>query len=317
MLLKQLSLHSTLRLSHLTASTCRPLLFRHIGTSASPPKPPFTQRIKAFIQQYYNGIKLLKSNIPRYNSLKELPSRSLSRADFLFVDQTKKDVQILAPFIFCLVLIPELIPLLVIKGWVPSTCLSEEQIEKARAKLFEQRKYIADKILDQAGAEAFQHFKPTDLVTVSSISKLSAKYNEGFELNNIGGHQLRFYCKYMGLRSLGTKWFAKRRLEQYLEFLRTDDQKILSEGVQSLSSQELIKAVEARGISTSIPLSSTISDTKKLELQHLLNDWITLNHTMDKQIAKGLLVFSRMAVMGTILRRGDNAGNQKIVQGNK
>jgi len=264
-------------------------------------KPSLVSKIKAFVKQYYYGLKKLKEQLPEYRALSSQPSGSLTRKQAIFVNQTKSDLKILAPFVVCLIVIPELIPFFVIKNWVPSTCLNDEQVDKSRNKLYEMRAVISRRVVDFASSSKFKHFNPEDIVTVSSVVSIAAKYPDDFKMCSIGRKQLSFYCQYMGLSSIGLHRTFERRLLNLFEEIKQDDQKIMKEGIESLSDSELLQAVERRGISFKIPFKSPFQERKRNQLHTFLKDWITLNLAMDGQVEKGLIVFSRMMTMGKIV----------------
>ena len=78
--------------------------------------------------------------------------------------------------------------------------------------------------------------------------KFAKVFNDDLTLDNIGRSQLVNLCKYMGLVSFGTDTFLRWQLRNKVRGIRTDDQRILWEGMDAMTLFELQEACADRGM---------------------------------------------------------------------
>ncbi|KAL7748842.1 hypothetical protein RI367_005755 [Sorochytrium milnesiophthora] len=260
-----------------------------------PPTPPaaepsLIERGIAFIKQYYTGIQQLRANVPEYRRLQRLAPSELTRPQLRFVQQTRRDLSILAPFCLTLLLLPEAIPLFVVKNWVPSTCLTPQDVLKARTKRAARRREISTLLYGQI--QRAPRVRPHDHLSTDTVLQLSHRAQGHFDPARVRWKQLYYCCRYFGVGWWGTHGMLVRRLERFLASTARDDRVIdRAGGVDKLTDKELIEASEERGIST-VPVSPTPQ-----QLRELMAVWIDLNrrHASDPaQVPMPLLMFSRI-----------------------
>lgn len=253
-------------------------------------KDGFFSKFKELFRFYKAGIKAVFSNRAEARILerKEKEDIELSRKEHRFILRSKQDFNKLAPFALLVLILPESIPFLVIFApqFVPSTCISEEQLLKKRTKLQEKR--------DKITQIALRSTQKSDLLPMdgfSSVDRLLSTvktYHEGFSYDLVQNKPLRAYCKFMGLSSLAPTFILKSRMQAHFKNIREDDIMILSEGVESLSLEELIEANEERGMRT--------LDQTEAQLRQTLKDWIAVTNSKSVSAPDLLLVVSRIFI---------------------
>jgi len=115
------------------------------------------------------------------------------------------------------------------------------------------------------------------------IIKYSKYFHDDLTLDNMSRMQLINMCKYMGIPPYGTDPLLRFQLRHRIRSLREDDQRILWEGIDSLTKIELREACRERGM-RSVGLSK---GAYKLALQQ----WIDLS--VNKHVPVSLLIMSR------------------------
>ena len=108
-------------------------------------------------KQTLKGIKQLYINASRLKTLEKsqsdpLTATPLTRSEYIFMHQTRIDLRRVIPFSFLALLLPEALPIVLVKGWLqfPSTCLTREQELKALEALDKKRKEVAERLLTNA-----------------------------------------------------------------------------------------------------------------------------------------------------------------------
>jgi len=101
---------------------------------------------------------------------------------------------------------------------------------------------------------------------ILQLSKNDKKKMKQFDVNSLSWWHLKSCAGYLGLYGVLPKNILKIRLDEYLDYIKSDDEFINNEGIESLTLEELRLANEQRGY-------SAIGLTKD-ELIINLNHWI-------------------------------------------
>ncbi len=116
-----------------------------------------------------------------------------------------------------------------------------------------------------------------DIINVANL------FDDDLTLDNLSRPQLTSMSRYMGLNAFGTDNFLRGAIRSRLLQLRRDDQVILSEGVDELSTAELQHACQSRGIRT--------YGVSPARLREELSTWIQLH--LRERVSGVLLVLGR------------------------
>jgi LETM1 and EF-hand domain-containing protein 1 len=115
------------------------------------------------------------------------------------------------------------------------------------------------------------------------IIKFAKYFEDNLTLDNMGRMQLINMCKYMGIPPYGNDNLLRFQLRHRIRLLKDDDQRILWEGIESLTKMELREACRERGM-RSIGLS-------KIAYRNALQQWLDLS--VQKNVPISLLIMSR------------------------
>jgi hypothetical protein len=179
------------------------------------------QKTKTQFQAIHSGFHLFIAESKQSIIIRKQPLGNRTRKDFLLLQKNMQDRKRLVPFMVCAVIIPELIPLLVIKGMVPSTMLTSDQRISQRDKRIAFRKKSVSNISMQE-----------DTSTMDYIKQLPWK-------------DLRTLNQFFGLSSFTTR----QKLLDHLEFLDRDDDFVLGlDNDCALSEEEIQEVVFQRGL---------------------------------------------------------------------
>ncbi|ORY06554.1 LETM1-domain-containing protein [Basidiobolus meristosporus CBS 931.73] len=247
------------------------------------------ERFKELLVFYKNGIKQTFSNKKMAKGLKkkQAAGQELTRKEYQLISRAFADSRKLVPFAFLLVLFPEAIPFILVfaPSVVPSTCITEKQMENKIKKVNEKRQAIVQSVLDSLESGSHSLTKE-EFQSPGGIMQLSRRFESDFQLNAIQQIQLSAYCRFMGLADFGPRFMLERRLSKHLDYLREDDGYLAKQGLGQLSMEELRLANEERG------MSSIDKDEKQLSKN--LQTWVDLHLSSDPAVPKGLMVFSRI-----------------------
>ncbi|KNE57418.1 hypothetical protein AMAG_03136 [Allomyces macrogynus ATCC 38327] len=184
----------------------------------------------AMAKQIWRGLKQLRVN---YDLVRELraskPEDQWTRREAMLVHQTDDDIRVLIPFLICVTILDEGLPLLIYWGYVPSPCLMPDQIVKRRERAAKHR------------ITASQLLLSTDLAPIDPKTPLA----------QLDRWTLARLAQLFGLSSWGTRSQVMRRIQDHLAYVRRDDALIRREGgAGTLNDDELCHAAEDRGVST-------------------------------------------------------------------
>ena len=118
--------------------------------------------------------------------------------------------------------------------------------------------------------------------SVPEIARFAKLFEDEFKLENMPLEHLQQICRMLGLEPFGFKSHVVLQLRHTVNRLQAEDRRILWEGVESLTKQELEDACQARGM----PVTTT-EPTMQRQLEH----WLQLSSSKDVPVS--LLLWSR------------------------
>lgn len=122
-----------------------------------------------------------------------------------------------------------------------------------------------------------------EMVPQDVIVKYATYFQDDLTLDNMPRMQLINMCKYMGIQPYGSDAFLRFQLRHKIRVLKEDDQRILWEGIDSLTKMELREACQERGMRS--------TGLSKDAYRRSLQEWLDLSVNKDLPIA--LLIMSR------------------------
>ncbi|KAL9643442.1 hypothetical protein ABK040_010057 [Willaertia magna] len=264
--------------------------------------------VKEF-KHYVSGSKLLISDIRSAFGLtkKVLQGNALSRRERNQLLRTVSDIFRLVPFAFFVIvpfmefLLPvfiKLFPNMLPSQFEDRLKTKEKLLKEVKAKV-ELAKFLQDTVelmvQDLRGSESaetvanaeemfkfMERIRNGEHISNDDIVKFAKLFKDEITLDHMSRAQLAAMCKYMGLAPYGSDAILRYRLRSKMRKIKADDRLIYWEGVNSLSTEELMYACKERGMKIGVP---------KKELQNQLKEWIELS--FDKNIPSSLLIISR------------------------
>lgn len=270
------------------------------------------------IKHYVAGSKLLVSDIKYAFSLtmKVLRGNALSRRERNQLLRTVSDIFRLVPFViivivpfmeFALPVLLKLFPNMLPSQFEDSLKKKEKLLKEVKAKV-ELAKFLQDTVelmvQDLRASESeetveqseelnnfIQKIRNGESCSNEDIVKFAKLFKDEITLDHMSRAQLVAMCKYMGITPYGSDAILRYRLRSKLRRIKADDRLIYWEGVNSLSTEELMYACKERGMKIGV---------SKKELQKQLREWIELS--FDKNIPSSLLIISRAFVFNDKLQ---------------
>ncbi|KAI9297511.1 hypothetical protein K502DRAFT_340106 [Neoconidiobolus thromboides FSU 785] len=243
---------------------------KYLGDKEQINEKGFMDKFKELFYFYKNGIKLIFKNRKEASLLKAKQNQGevLTRREFQLIYNSGKDMKKLIPFGLLLLILPESIPFVLVFApqFVPSTCITEEQMLKKRKKIQEKRDNITEFALKSTRNNQ-QLLTQKNFTQIENVANALANYHRSFEFNFIQKKALQGYLKFMGISSFGPLSLLQRRVSQHFDYLKQDDQYLIKEGVEGLNEKELILALEERGLRT-LELNTT-------QMKNSLNFWLS------------------------------------------
>ena len=134
------------------------------------------------------------------------------------------------------------------------------------------------------------------------VIRYATYFNDELTLDNMPRMQLINMCKYMNIPPYGNDNVLRFQLRHKIRGLIDDDQKILWEGIDSLTKMELREACQERGMRS--------TGLSKAAYKRALQQWIDLS--VNRNVPISLLVMSRTFFLqeemtGTVTRRADES----------
>jgi hypothetical protein len=185
--------------------------------------------------------------------------------------------------------------------------VKEQQKDAERRKLKNEEadnkdgKMIAEK-QEESAADMLNFLEKArngELLPPEVIIQYANYFQDDLTLDNMPRMQLINMCKYMNIPPYGADAFLRFQLRHKIRTLKEDDQRILWEGIDSLTKMELREACQERGMRS----TGLSKDGYKRSLQQ----WLDLS--VNKSVPISLLIMSRIFFLRdemTIIRADDD-----------
>ncbi|CAE6418802.1 unnamed protein product [Rhizoctonia solani] len=262
--------------------------------------------IKHEANHYWDGSKLLAAEVRVSSKLlrKVLNGARLTRRERRQLTRTTNDLLRLIPFaVFVLVPFMELLLPVALKlfpNMLPSTFEDKFAAQEKQRKLLKVRlemaKFLQDTLRESPlksgsnilSTDEFKNFflkvrSTGESPSVEEVVKVAKLFDTDLTLDNLSRPQLVSICRYMGLNAFGTDNFLRYQIRSRLVEIRRDDEVILNEGIDSLSTKELQHACQSRGLRT-VGVSPS-------RLREEMSEWIDLH--LGNRVSGVLLILSR------------------------
>ncbi|KAJ3156241.1 hypothetical protein HDU86_004005 [Geranomyces michiganensis] len=242
------------------------------------------------VKQLISGTKVYLAETRQAKELKRkrtVEGYVWDRREYFLVKRNEQDFWRAIPFLFCCVFLGEAIPFLLLRGIVPSPCLTPEQVAAKVKRLTGIRKELSASLIQSV--EAGDAISPRSFLTDDFVHTLAKTQPQYFEIANMTGTQLRMYNKYLGIWRVGPAPYLRRVIRMHAEYIKGDDLLLVKEGVDKLTAAELQAALDARGLpSIDIPLPQMRAD---------LSSWAHL-HARSAPVPFGLVFMTGIVRTG-------------------
>ncbi|KAG7365151.1 LETM1-like protein [Nitzschia inconspicua] len=151
----------------------------------------------------------------------------------------------------------------------------EEAVEDSIAKKQEASATDMLEFLDRA--------RNGEMIPADVIIQYANYFQDDLTLDNMPRMQLINMCKYMSIAPYGADSFLRFQLRHRIRLLKEDDQRILWEGIDSLTKMELREACQERGMRS--------TGLSKEAYKKNLQQWLDLS--VNKNVPISLLIMSR------------------------
>lgn len=131
--------------------------------------------------------------------------------------------------------------------------------------------------------EFLERSRNGEMMPPEVIIQYATHFKDDLTLDNMPRMQLINMCKYMGIAPYGNDNFLRFQLRYKIRSLKEDDQRILFEGINSLTKMELREACQERGMRS--------TGLSKVAYKRSLQQWLDLSVNFDVPIS--LLIMSR------------------------
>jgi LETM1 and EF-hand domain-containing protein 1 len=155
---------------------------------------------------------------------------------------------------------------------------ADEAAETEGVSKFEKQERSAAAMLEFLEKARKGEFLPADI-----IIQFASHFHDDLTLDNMPRMQLINMCRYMNIPPYGSDNFLRFQLRHKIRSLVDDDQRILWEGIDSLTKMELREACQERGMRS----TGLSKDAYKSALQQ----WLDLS--VNKHVPISLLIMSR------------------------
>lgn len=123
-----------------------------------------------------------------------------------------------------------------------------------------------------------------EIIPPDVIIRYANYFQDDLTLDNMPRMQLINLCKYMSIPPYGSDAFLRFQLRHRIRILKDDDQRILWEGIDSLTKMELREACQERGMRS--------TGLSKEAYKRSLQQWLDLS--VNKNVPISLLIMSRI-----------------------
>lgn len=131
--------------------------------------------------------------------------------------------------------------------------------------------------------EFLEKARSGEIIPPDVIIRYANLFQDDLTLDNMPRMQLINMCKYMAIPPYGSEAFLRFQLRHRIRVLKEDDQRILWEGIDSLTKMELREACQERGMRS--------TGLSKDAYRRSLQQWLDLS--VNKNVPISLLVMSR------------------------
>ncbi|KAJ8113188.1 hypothetical protein ONZ43_g5210 [Nemania bipapillata] len=283
----------------------------------SAKKLTLSQRVKHELQHYWDGTKLLATEIKISSrlALKMAAGYELTRRENRQLRRTVQDLGRLVPFsVFIIVPFAEALLPIALKlfpNLLPSTYEAQQSKDKKAATLRATRKEVSSflrETMKETGlplspattqkeefATFFRKLRATgEKPSTDDVIKVCQAFKDDLTLDNLSRPQLVSMCRYLNLNTFGTDTMLRYQIRHRMRQIKRDDKAISFEGVDSLNVLELQTACASRGIKT-----HTVSPSR---LRDDLQSWLELR--LKHGVPSTLLVLSNAYMYGQKAEEG-------------
>jgi len=266
------------------------------------------QLVKDTAHHYWMGTKLLWTEIKMARQIvgRVLQGSSMTRRERMQLIRTTMDIFRLVPFaVFVIVPFMEfLLPfaLKLFPNMLPSTFQDELKKEENLKQELQMRLAVAgflQETLQEMASRSSKASEAQDLVKFiqkarkgeslpnESVIRIAGLFKDELTLANIPRPQLVSMCQFMGINPYGGDPFLRFQLRSKFRMIKEDDRRILWEGIESLTLQELREACQVRGMRA--------HGLPGARYKKQLKEWLDLS--IQKSIPISLLIMSRAFVI--------------------
>jgi LETM1 and EF-hand domain-containing protein 1, mitochondrial len=183
----------------------------------------------------------------------------------------------------------------------------KKELEDAGVDLEKEGDLTIEAQKDSAGSmlEFLEKARNGEMIPPDVIIRYANYFKDDLTLDNMPRMQLINMCKYMGIQPYGSDSFLRFQLRHKIRVLKEDDQRILWEGIDSLTKMELREACQERGMRS--------TGLSKDAYRRALQQWLDLSVNKDLPIA--LLIMSRTFFLREEMFEREPADDSKSLAG--
>ena len=163
--------------------------------------------------------------------------------------------------------------------------LAQEQKKRASSKEEEEADCV--QVKKKKTAQSFLAFlekaRNGEMLPAEEIIKYASYFEDELTLDNMPRMQLVNFCRYMSIPPYGSDNVLRFQLRHRMRILLEDDQRILWEGIDSLTKMELREACQERGMRS--------TGLSKEAYKRALQQWLDLS--VNRNVPISLLIMSR------------------------
>jgi len=246
------------------------------------------KELKSFLWHLIFGSQILVHETQQALELKQkrIDNVPLTRRESLLIRRSFHDTLCVIPFFVLLAIEPYYLFLLssIFPTLVPSVYVTPYLLKKNLEKNKKHRRKIAK---SAAKLTPWVPFDVQALKDEKNLYHLSKNEFKQFDVDSLSWWHLKSCAGYLGLFGMLPKTILKIRMDEYFDYIKSDDEFIHEEGIESLTLKELRLANEQRGF-------NSLGLTKD-ELINNLNHWINFYTSEEnKEIPRIVLILSHI-----------------------
>jgi len=183
----------------------------------------------------------------------------------------------------------------------------KKELEEAGVDLRAEGDVTIEKQEDSAASmlEFLEKARNGEPVPPDIILRYATYFQDDLTLDNMPRMQLINMCKYMSIPPYGSDSFLRFQLRHKIRVLKEDDQRILWEGIDSLTKMELREACQERGMRS--------TGLSKEAYKRSLQQWLDLS--VNKDLPISLLIMSRTFFLREEMLEVQEDDNSKSLSG--